>query len=136
MKPIFIAEVEKHNLPVAFINNHDVCDIAAKFLGVSSSGLDKALCTRTTVTRGETIVSPLSASQARDVCDAFVKGIYGRQFVWIVSKINQVIFKPKVIKQAYLAYFFHILVYPLSSLSAGEVITEASEYWCAGHLWL
>ena len=70
--------------------------LASEFIGVSAEGLEKAMCTRTTITRGEIIVSPLSASQARDVCDAFVKGIYGRMFVWIVNKINQVIFKPKV----------------------------------------
>ena len=27
--------------------------------------------------------------------DAFVKGIYGRMFIWIVSKINAAIYKPK-----------------------------------------
>lgn len=37
-----------------------------------------------------------SAASARDVCDAFVKGIYGRQFIWIVQKINRAIFTPKV----------------------------------------
>ena len=37
-----------------------------------------------------------SSEKARDVCDAFVKGIYGRQFIWIVQKINQAIYKPKV----------------------------------------
>ena len=30
-----------------------------------------------------------------DVRDAFVKGIYGRMFIWIVDKINTAIFKPK-----------------------------------------
>ncbi len=73
--------------------------IAADFLGVSVEGLEKAVCTRSTITRGETIVSPVSASNARDVCDAFVKGVYGRMFIWIVNKINQVIFKPKVSKK-------------------------------------
>jgi hypothetical protein len=27
--------------------------------------------------------------------DAFVKGIYGKMFIWIVEKINSAIFKPK-----------------------------------------
>ena len=89
-------EVEKRNLPVSFIENKDVAKVAAKFLGVSTEGLEKATCTKTTITRGESISSPLGGSTARDVCDAFVKGIYGRMFVWIVQKINQVIFKPKV----------------------------------------
>lgn len=30
-----------------------------------------------------------------DVRDAFVKGIYGRLFVYIVNKINNAIYKPK-----------------------------------------
>ena len=88
--------MEKRNLPVSFIEEKGVAKIAAEFLGFTAEGLEKAMCTKTTITRGETIVSPLGAEQARDVCDAFVKGIYGRMFVWIVQKINQVIFKPKV----------------------------------------
>ena len=68
--------------------------IAADLLGVSAEELEKAMCTRKIITRGETIVSPLNADQARDICDAFMKGIYGRMFEWIVNKINQVIFKP------------------------------------------
>lgn len=31
-----------------------------------------------------------------DVRDAFVKGIYGRVFIWIVSKINQAVYTPVV----------------------------------------
>ena len=31
---------------------------------------------------------------ALDVRDAFVKGIYGRMFIWIVDKINKAIYKP------------------------------------------
>jgi myosin-7 len=27
--------------------------------------------------------------------DAFVKGIYGKMFIWIVEKINSAIYKPK-----------------------------------------
>ena len=90
------AEVEKRNLPVSFIENREVSNIVADFLGVSVDGLEQALCTKTTLTGGETIISPLSASSAQNVCDAFVKGIYGRMFIWIVNKINKIIFKPKV----------------------------------------
>ena len=83
-------------MPVSSIRNKEVCRIAAEFLGFSSDHLERAMCTKTTLTHGETIISPLSASSAQDVCDAFVKGIYGRMFIWIVKKINEVIFKPKV----------------------------------------
>ena len=31
---------------------------------------------------------------ALDVRDAFVKGIYGRMFIWIVDKINAAIYRP------------------------------------------
>lgn len=40
-------------------------------------------------------VSTLSREQSLDVRDAFVKGIYGRLFVHIVSKINNAIYRPK-----------------------------------------
>lgn len=40
-------------------------------------------------------VTPLSPREAVATKDAFVKGIYGRLFVWIVSKINSVIYNPK-----------------------------------------
>uniref|UniRef100_A0A8C4EBQ7 Myosin VIIAa n=1 Tax=Dicentrarchus labrax TaxID=13489 RepID=A0A8C4EBQ7_DICLA len=53
------------------------------------------LGTRTLITRGETVSTPLSKEQALDVRDAFVKvPIYGRLFVWIVEKINAAIYKP------------------------------------------
>ena len=39
-------------------------------------------------------VSTLGHHQAMDVRDAFVKGIYGRLFIWIVSKVNAAIYKP------------------------------------------
>lgn len=81
---------------MAYIEDRDMCEVAAEFLKVKADLLEKALCTKTTLTRGETIVSPLNAVTARDVCDAFVKGIYGRLFIWIVQKINEAIFKPKV----------------------------------------
>ena len=44
------------------------------------------------------IFSPVSAVKAVDIRDAFVKGIYGRIFVWIVNKINSAIFTNKVSK--------------------------------------
>uniref|UniRef100_A0AAQ5YLL6 Myosin VIIAb n=1 Tax=Amphiprion ocellaris TaxID=80972 RepID=A0AAQ5YLL6_AMPOC len=52
------------------------------------------LTTRTLITRGESVATPLNVEQGLDVRDAFVKGIYGRLFVWIVEKINAAIFRP------------------------------------------
>jgi myosin-7 len=54
-----------------------------------------ALTTKTLFTSGETVTSTLAEHQSIDVRDAFVKGIYGRLFIWIVDKINAAIYKPK-----------------------------------------
>ena len=61
---------------------------------VGAQDLIDALTTRTLVTKGESVTSTMDTASAVDVRDAFVKGIYGRMFVWIVDKINKAIFKP------------------------------------------
>ncbi|XP_055486219.1 unconventional myosin-VIIa-like, partial [Leucoraja erinacea] len=63
-------------------------------LQVDCLDLQNCLTSRTIITRGETVSTPLNMVQALDVRDAFVKGIYGRLFVWIVEKINAAIYKP------------------------------------------
>ncbi|KAM8835793.1 unconventional myosin-VIIa isoform 1-T1 [Synchiropus picturatus] len=67
---------------------------AATLMEVESKDVCGCLTTRTLITRGESVVTPLSVEQGLDVRDAFVKGIYGRLFVWIVDKINAAIFRP------------------------------------------
>ncbi|XP_076969612.1 unconventional myosin-VIIa isoform X2 [Tamandua tetradactyla] len=82
--------------------NLDTCEVlfspslttAASLLEVNPPDLMNCLTSRTLITRGETVSTPLSREQALDVRDAFVKGIYGRLFVWIVDKINAAIYKP------------------------------------------
>ncbi|XP_024831655.1 unconventional myosin-VIIa isoform X3 [Bos taurus] len=82
--------------------NLDACEVlfspslatAASLLEVNPRDLMNCLTSRTLITRGETVSTPLSREQALDVRDAFVKGIYGRLFVWIVDKINAAIYKP------------------------------------------
>ncbi|XP_045872497.1 unconventional myosin-VIIa isoform X2 [Meles meles] len=82
--------------------NLDACEVlfspslatAASLLEVNPPALMNCLTSRTLITRGETVSTPLSREQALDVRDAFVKGIYGRLFVWIVDKINAAIYKP------------------------------------------
>ncbi|XP_069411568.1 unconventional myosin-VIIa isoform X2 [Ovis canadensis] len=82
--------------------NLDACEVlfspslatAASLLEVNPPDLMNCLTSRTLITRGETVSTPLSKEQALDVRDAFVKGIYGRLFVWIVDKINAAIYKP------------------------------------------
>ncbi|XP_026090727.1 unconventional myosin-VIIa [Carassius auratus] len=61
---------------------------AATLLEVDPQDVMTCLTTRTLITRGESVSTPLSMEQGLDVRDAFVKGIYGRLFVWIVDKIN------------------------------------------------
>uniref|UniRef100_A0A4W5M887 Myosin VIIAa n=1 Tax=Hucho hucho TaxID=62062 RepID=A0A4W5M887_9TELE len=83
-------------------DNLDACEVvrsvdltsAATLLEVNCKDLMNCLTSRTLITRGETVSTPLSIEQALDVRDAFVKGIYGRLFVWIVEKINAAIYKP------------------------------------------
>ncbi|XP_075871183.1 unconventional myosin-VIIa-like [Nelusetta ayraudi] len=80
----------------------DACEVVrsshlttvATLLEVDSKDLTNCLTSRTLITRGETVSTPLSREQALDVRDAFVKGIYGRLFVWIVEKINAAIYRP------------------------------------------
>ncbi|GAB1609908.1 myosin-VIIa-like [Argonauta hians] len=85
------------------VNNIDASEIldiahvkkAAQMLGVDTQSLIDALTTRTIFTRGDIVTSTMGTSASIDVRDAFVKGIYGRMFVWIVDKINEAIYKPK-----------------------------------------
>lgn len=67
---------------------------------VNCGNFIEAFTSRSTFARGEMIFSPVSALQAVDIRDAFVKGIYGRIFVWIVNKINVAIYKNKVRKHS------------------------------------
>lgn len=69
-------------------------NLASKFLKVDQTHLIEALTTRTIFAHGDTVVSTMNSQQSLDVRDAFVKGIYGKMFVWIVKKINSAIYKP------------------------------------------
>lgn len=68
--------------------------LAAKFLKVDPQHIVEALTTRTIFAHGDTVVSNMNSQQSVDVRDAFVKGIYGKMFIWIVKKINSAIYKP------------------------------------------
>ncbi|XP_018612550.2 unconventional myosin-VIIa [Scleropages formosus] len=84
------------------MNNLESCDIrsshhftmAVKLLEVDTKALDSSLTKRSVMTNRESVSKPLSSAQATDGRDALVKAIYGRLFVWIVDKINSVIYKP------------------------------------------
>jgi myosin-7 len=84
-----------NNLDATEITNKKVVDMVANLLQFSPRDLVIALTTKTIFTSGETVTSTLAQHQSVDVRDAFVKGIYGRLFIWIVEKINAAIYKPK-----------------------------------------
>ncbi|XP_046447605.1 myosin-VIIa-like isoform X1 [Daphnia pulex] len=78
------------------ISNMDASEIpdpsnairVSKLLGVDPREMVDALTTKTIFAQGDSVVSRLSKVQAVDVRDAFAKGIYGRLFIWIVTKLN------------------------------------------------
>ncbi|XP_023565487.1 unconventional myosin-VIIb [Octodon degus] len=65
-----------------------------KLLEVQHQPLRDCLTRHTILIRGEHVTRPLNMAQAADRRDAFVKGIYGHLFLWIVKKINAAIFTP------------------------------------------
>uniref|UniRef100_A0A672ZFW3 Myosin VIIBb n=1 Tax=Sphaeramia orbicularis TaxID=375764 RepID=A0A672ZFW3_9TELE len=67
--------------------------ITASLLEVQKSSLAKSLTHRSFMTNTERVTKPLSSEQASDCRDAFVKAIYNKLFIWIVKKINSVIYK-------------------------------------------
>ncbi|KAF4791487.1 Unconventional myosin-VIIb [Turdus rufiventris] len=68
--------------------------IATKLLEVDYSELQNSLTNLSIIVRGESVSRPLNVVQAANGKDAFVKGIYGRIFLWIVNKINSAIYNP------------------------------------------
>lgn len=55
---------------------------------IPSKRIHEAFTSKSTYASGELIYSPIGEERARHIRDAFVKGIYGRLFIWIVGKIN------------------------------------------------
>ncbi|XP_044525079.1 unconventional myosin-VIIb [Gracilinanus agilis] len=68
---------------------------AVKLLEVKNMELQSCLTNHYIIIRGEGVSRPLNVLQASDRRDAFVKGIYGHLFLWIVNKINSAIFKER-----------------------------------------
>ncbi|XP_048201605.1 unconventional myosin-VIIb [Perognathus longimembris pacificus] len=81
------------------LDSSDVMESSAfptvmKLLEVQHQALRDCLIKHTILIRGEYVTRPLNIAQAADRRDAFVKGIYGRLFLWITQKINAAIFPP------------------------------------------
>uniref|UniRef100_A0A8C4VI35 Myosin VIIA n=1 Tax=Gopherus evgoodei TaxID=1825980 RepID=A0A8C4VI35_9SAUR len=83
-----------HVFPKSCLCSESISCMLLHHAQVDPQDVMNCLTSRTIITRGETVSTPLSMEQALDVRDAFVKGIYGRLFVWIVEKINAAIYRP------------------------------------------
>ncbi|KAK5859693.1 hypothetical protein PBY51_021226 [Eleginops maclovinus] len=83
----------QHNMETSNVTKSQHFSMAASLLEVKRSALAKSLTERSFKTNRESVVKPLSADQASDCRDAFVKAIYNKLFIWIVEKINNVIYK-------------------------------------------
>ncbi|XP_046852385.1 myosin-VIIa-like [Xenia sp. Carnegie-2017] len=81
------------NLDATIIEDGELLETIALLLEVPVKRLVDALTVRSTIVCGERIYSPLSAVKSVNVRDALVKGIYGKVFVSIISKINAVIYE-------------------------------------------
>lgn len=84
------------NMEACAILNNDTVDSIAHLLQIPAERIHEAFTSKSTYASGELIYSPIAVESARHIRDAFVKGIYGRLFIWIVSKINLSISKPAV----------------------------------------
>ncbi|XP_004694932.1 PREDICTED: unconventional myosin-VIIb [Condylura cristata] len=89
----FMASVVE-NLDSSELKETPVFPIVLKLLEVKHQELKDCLIKHSIIVRGELVTTPLNITQAADRRDAFVKGIYGQLFLWIVKKINSVIFTP------------------------------------------
>ncbi len=89
----FVSATAVNNMDATEIRDAAAVQRVAKLLQADSRHLVNALTTRTITTKEENVVSSMTAEQALDVRDAFVKGIYGKLFIWIVQKINSAIYK-------------------------------------------
>ena len=88
-------EVEIGGSPASEIASEETVQIVADLLQVDLDSLTDGFCTLSMVTRGEVTVKQLSNEKARDVTEAFCKGVYGRFFVDIVDFITKILFVAK-----------------------------------------
>ncbi|KAF6038480.1 ck [Bugula neritina] len=88
------SSTEVSNIESAEIQDKTEIQLVAKILGVDANKLYQGLTSKTIQTREESVTASLSQEASLDVRDAFVKGIYGRMFIWLVDKINAAVYKP------------------------------------------
>ncbi|KAH9256415.1 hypothetical protein BASA81_005329 [Batrachochytrium salamandrivorans] len=85
----FVPEAMANGVSGSKIADDKPLALAAKFLDVTAEALRKVLLTRTIVVRSDTNVIPLDPEAARAGCDSIAKGIYSRQFDWLVGRCNK-----------------------------------------------
>nr|XP_057924383.1 unconventional myosin-VIIb-like isoform X1 [Doryrhamphus excisus] len=83
----------QNNMESSEIGISEHFSIAASLLEVQKSSLANSLTHRSFMTTREMVTKPLDCQQAAASRDAFVKAIYNKLFIWIVGKINSVIYK-------------------------------------------
>jgi myosin heavy subunit len=72
------------------ISSKDQLKALSELMGVETEFLETSLTHRTVVAGKESYLVPMTASDARDGCDAFAKEIYQQIFDWLVREINRV----------------------------------------------
>ncbi|KAK2172331.1 hypothetical protein NP493_972g00051 [Ridgeia piscesae] len=82
------------NIDASEIVARGCVESASRLLEVKVDRMMDSLTTRTIFTRGESVTTTMGTESSMDVRDAFVKGVYGRMFIWLVQKINKAIYKP------------------------------------------
>ncbi|XP_017777144.1 PREDICTED: myosin-VIIa-like [Nicrophorus vespilloides] len=88
--------VNVSNIETSQISDGNLCNKIAGLLGIDSKDLNTSLTKRTFFASGESVIKELSKGQASESRDAFVKGIYGRMFIFLVDKINETIDQTKM----------------------------------------
>ena len=64
-------------------------EVFCELLGLESGRVAQWLCNRKIITNSETVVKPMTRSQAINARDALAKKIYAQLFDFIVERINQ-----------------------------------------------
>uniref|UniRef100_A0A3P9PR65 Myosin VIIB n=1 Tax=Poecilia reticulata TaxID=8081 RepID=A0A3P9PR65_POERE len=85
-------EIIMSNLEGCNIAKSSHFSMASQLLEVDPTALEKCLTQRTVTTARDTVNKPLNSDQALDGRDAFA--IYGKLFIWVVTKINDAVYKP------------------------------------------
>ncbi|XP_036699315.1 unconventional myosin-Vc isoform X2 [Balaenoptera musculus] len=72
------------------VSEHDShLEVFCELLGLESGRVAQWLCNRKIITNSETVVKPMTRSQAINARDALAKKIYAQLFDFIVERINQ-----------------------------------------------